>query len=316
MEKPELSVVIPLYDEEESVEPLLGALRVALSEVEGWEAITVDDGSTDGTLARLHAAAEEDGRIRVVQLARNYGQTAAMQAGFDASRGEVIVSMDGDLQNDPLDILLLVSKLHEGYDIVVGYRVGRKDPLLTRKIPSRVANWLIGRVTGVRIRDNGCSLKAFRKPVLERLHLYSDMHRFIPAVAAATVGARVAQVPVRHHARRFGHSKYGLSRIWKVVSDMLLLRTLARFREAPLLVFGGASLVALVVGTLFGVGSVVSLETLRPTSVDAWVFPSVAVLWISLAFFLLLLGLIGEVLLRWYRPTKGPTPLFRAVPPC
>jgi glycosyltransferase involved in cell wall biosynthesis len=209
-ERLSLSVVVPLFDEEENVEPLVGAVQDALDIRASWELILVDDGSGDATPEIGARAAEADARVRLVRLARNYGQTAAMQAGFDQARGSVIVTMDGDLQNDPDDIPRLLTKLNEGYDLVIGYREGRKDRWLTRKVPSWVANRLIGWITGVRIRDNGCSLKAYRRELLERLHLYSDMHRFIPAVAAATAGARIAEIPVRHHSRLRGTSKYGL----------------------------------------------------------------------------------------------------------
>ena len=292
----QLSVVVPLYDECENVPHLVSAVESALGDGQAWELVLVDDGSTDCTCTVIESAAREDERIRLVRLARNYGQTAAMQAGFDYSRGQVIVSMDGDLQNDPADIPLLVAKLDEGYDLVVGYRAHRKDRFVTRKLPSWVANRLIGLITGVRIRDNGCSLKAYRRELLDRIHLYSDMHRFIPAMAVATAGARVAEIPVRHHPRRFGESKYGLSRIWKVASDLLTLKMLSSFRERPLVMFGLGALGAAGLALLF-----ISLTALTfDTGVSApasygYVYPSVALVWLSLAFFLLLLGLVAEV---------------------
>ncbi|MGH7622120.1 MAG: glycosyltransferase family 2 protein, partial [Gemmatimonadaceae bacterium] len=221
---PDLSVVVPLYNEEESVGPLADAVREALASVERWELVLVDDGSRDGTVRIAESLASADPRIVLVQLARNYGQTQAMQAGFDAARGRVVVSMDGDLQNDPRDIPLLIAKLEEGYDLVAGYRMRRQDKVITRKLPSWVANRIIIWLTGVRIRDNGCSLKAYRRDLLDQLHLYSDMHRFLPALAAATANARIAEVPVRHHARRFGTSKYGLSRIAKLLADLLTIK--------------------------------------------------------------------------------------------
>ena len=201
-----LSVVVPLFNEAESVTPLVEAVRRALEEHGHWELVLVNDGSTDGTATIASQLAAVDRRVRVIQLARNYGQTSAMQAGFDHARGEVVVSMDGDLQNDPRDIPRLVAKLQEGYDLVAGYRKHRQDKLITRRIPSWVANRIIGWVTGVKIRDNGCSLKAYRRALLDRMNLYSDMHRFIPAVAVATAGAAIAEVPVAHHSRRYGVS--------------------------------------------------------------------------------------------------------------
>ncbi|MFQ5530043.1 MAG: glycosyltransferase family 2 protein, partial [Gemmatimonadota bacterium] len=202
---PDLSIVVPVYNESANIEPLVEAVRGALPEVD-WELVLVDDGSGDDTIARIEHAVKSDSRIRLIPLARNFGQTAAMQAGFDHSRGRIVVSMDGDLQNDPSDIPRLVAKLDEGFDLVVGYRVARQDRLITRKVPSWIANWIIARLTGVHIRDNGCSLKAYRSSVLDRFVLYSDMHRFIPAMAVAAAGARVAEIPVQHHPRRAGQS--------------------------------------------------------------------------------------------------------------
>jgi glycosyltransferase involved in cell wall biosynthesis len=291
-----ISVVVPLFNERENVPHLVRAVRAALGEAHDWELLLVDDGSTDGTREAAEAEKRADERIRLVPLARNYGQTAAMQAGFDLSLGEVVVSMDGDLQNDPADIPALVARLDEGFDLVAGYRLRRQDRLLTRKLPSWAANRVIRMITGVAIRDNGCSLKAYRRELLERIHLYSDMHRFIPATAVAVAGARVAEMPVRHHARRFGDSKYGLSRIWKVASDLVTLKMLSSFRERPLAMFGigasGASILALVfiLLTAFGLG-----DGGTAVSPAGFVFPSVALVLVSLAFYLLLLGLVGEV---------------------
>lgn len=189
--RPSLSVVIPLFNEEESVGPLIDEVREALDPRPDWELVLVDDGSRDATVKIVEQRAREDARVRLIRLARNYGQTPAMQAGFDHARGEVVVSMDGDLQNDARDIPKLVEELDKGFDLVAGYRVARQDAVVTRKIPSWCANRLIRSITGVSIRDNGCSLKAYRRELLDRIHLYSDMHRFIPAVAAATAGARI-----------------------------------------------------------------------------------------------------------------------------
>src|SRR5262249_38900390 len=207
--RPTLSVVVPLYNEQESLPGLVDAVRSALAGDRAWELVLVDDGSRDGTAAAAEKISAVDSRVRLIRLARNYGQTQAMQAGFDAVRGDVVVSMDGDLQNDPADIPMLVNTLEQGYDLVAGYRERRQDKGITPKIPSWVANRLIRAITTVPIRDNGCSLKAYRRDMLDRMHLYSDMHRFLPALAAATAGARITEVPVRHHARRFGQSKYG-----------------------------------------------------------------------------------------------------------
>jgi len=295
LKQPEISVVVPLHNEGESIRLLVEGVRSAL-ESRDWELLLVDDGSTDDTGVLAEELAREDSRVRAVRLARNFGQTKALQAGFDHVSGAVVVTMDGDLQNDPRDIPGLVRTLESGYDLVAGYRADRQDRLLTRKMPSRVANMLVRRLTGVPIRDNGCSLKAYSKDLVERLHLYSDFHRFIPALAATTAGARITEVPVRHHARKFGESKYGLSRVWKVVADLLTLKMLHSFRERPLAVFSAMALVALffaiVCAVVSGLG-LIGVVVLRSVVVSG-----LAVLLFGVAFYLLLLGLIGEVSLR------------------
>ena len=301
-----ISVVVPLFNERENVPHLVRAVRGALGGARDWELLLVDDGSTDGTREAAEEAEREDPRVRLVPLARNYGQTAAMQAGFDHSQGDVVVSMDGELQNDPADIPALVEKLDEGFDLVAGYRVRRQDRLLTRKLPSWAANRVIRWITGVTIRDNGCSLKAYRRELLERIHLYSDMHRFIPAMAVATAGARVTELPVRHHARRFGESKYGLSRIWKVTVDLATLKMLGSFRQRPLAMFGIGAATACLVALLFIVLTVLTFGDATPAQASGgFVFPSAALVFLSLAFFLLLLGLVGEVAISGARDAGG-----------
>lgn len=293
-----LSIAVPLYNEEDSVAPLVEAVREAMLEwPEPWELILVDDGSRDATAtiaARISAA---DPRIRVVALARNYGQSTAMQAGFDHARGDVVVTLDGDLQNDPRDIPLLLAKLDEGHDLVTGYRERRQDHLLTRKVPSWIANRIIRSVTGVPIRDNGCSLKAYRREVLQRIRLYSDMHRFIPAIAASAAGASIAEIPVRHHARQFGASKYGLSRIGAVLGDLLTITMIRSFRERPLVMFGIGAVVALVVAVVpTAAFAAAVLGYLEDGSIV--VLSGVSLCLIGLASFLFMLGLIAETVLR------------------
>jgi glycosyltransferase involved in cell wall biosynthesis len=305
-----LSVVVPLYNEEDNVRPLVQAVRQALAGHSAWELVLVDDGSRDRTASLALTAAAADARIRVVQLARNYGQTQAMQAGFDAAAGDVVVSMDGDLQNDPTDIPLLLAKIDEGYDLVAGYRVRRQDHLIRRKLPSWVANRIIRGITGIDIRDNGCSLKAYRRATLDRMHLYSDMHRFLPALAAATAGARITEIPVQHHPRRFGQSKYGLSRILKILADLLTITMISSFRERPLALFGIGAASALA----FGLGATVlaarAFGAENPNVADAYVLPSVALLFVMLACYLVMLGLVGEVALRRARQTNDePLPI-------
>jgi glycosyltransferase involved in cell wall biosynthesis len=302
---PRLSVVVPLYNEEQNVVPLVTAVREAMSDTRDWELVLVDDGSGDRTSGFAEDLAQNDARIRVAKLARNYGQTQAMQAGFDLARGEVVVSMDGDLQNDPQDIPRLVAKLEEGYDLVAGYRVGRKDHFIRRKVPSWIANRIIRLITRVGIRDNGCSLKAYRRWTLDRMPLYSDMHRFLPAFAAAMAGARITEIPVRHHARQYGQSKYGLSRIFKILADLLTITLISWFRERPLLLFGIAALGAFSLGGVFGMMSIGGMLHPESQVADAFVLPASMLLCLLLGGFLLLVGLIAEVAVRKSREENG-----------
>lgn len=236
-DRPRLSIIAPFYNEEDSILPLHAAIVAAITPLQvPFEMVFVDDGSRDATLARATEIARSDSRVRVVQFRRNYGQTPAMTAGIENATGEILVTMDGDLQNDPADIGNFLAKIDEGYDIVVGWRHQRQDKLLSRKIPSMIANWLIGKVTGVPIKDNGCSLKAYRAAVIKEIPLYSEMHRFIPAMASIA-GARIAEIKVRHHARKFGSSKYGISRVYKVLLDLMVIKTVATFTARPLLWF-------------------------------------------------------------------------------
>jgi glycosyltransferase involved in cell wall biosynthesis len=249
-QNPELSVIVPFYNEEDSVVPLYEAVTQALDPIGiSYEMVFVDDGSKDQTLPRATELARNDPRVRVVKFRRNYGQTAAMAAGIEYARGTTLVTMDGDLQNDPADIPTFLTKMNEGYDIVVGWRHERQDKLISRKIPSVIANRLIGRVTGVRIRDNGCSLKAYRAKLIKQVPLYSEMHRFIPAMASIA-GPRIAEIKVRHHARRWGSSKYGLSRIYKVLLDLMVIKTVTAFTSRPMLWFTLLSLPLLLCGTI------------------------------------------------------------------
>lgn len=245
---PKLSVIVPFYNEADSIAPLYEAIVAAIEPLGiSFEMVFVDDGSLDDTLQRAAAIASKDPRVRVVKFRKNYGQTPAMAAGIEHARGEILVTMDGDLQNDPADIERFLEKMEEGYDIVVGWRFNRQDKLISRKIPSRVANWLIGKVTGVPIRDNGCSLKAYRGSLMRKIPLYSEMHRFIPAMASIA-GPRIAEIKVRHHARQFGQSKYGLSRVYKVLLDLMVIKTVASFTARPMLWFFLLSIPFLMAG--------------------------------------------------------------------
>ncbi len=304
---PALSVVAPLYNESQNVRPLVDWILKALESYQGsYEIILVDDGSRDGTWSEVRAAAL-DSRVRGLRLGANVGQTAAMMAGFDDARGEVIVSLDGDLQNDPRDIPALVAKLDEGYDLVCGWRQRRQDKLLLRKVPSWLANRLIRRLTGVPITDNGCSLKAYRKDLLRRISLYAEQHRFIPALSASA-GARITEMPVRHHARRFGESKYGISRTLKVLVDLITLKMITTFRSRPLLGFGMAAVPAIIISLVFAALWFVSMTQFGPEKAAALVFPAAGLLAVGVAFYLFMLGLVAEVALNSERGDANDIP--------
>jgi len=289
----DLSVIVPLYNEEDSVAPLYDAIVKALRPLGiEYEILFVDDGSADGTIPETIKLAEQDKRLRIIKFRRNYGQTPAMAAGIDHARGKVLITMDGDLQNDPEDIPRLLHKLDEGYDIVVGWRHKRQDKLISRKIPSRIANWLIGKITGVPIKDNGCSLKAYRADVIKNIPLYSEMHRFIPAMTSLA-GTRIAEMKVNHHARQFGESKYGLSRIYKVLVDLLTIKTLLSFFSRPLVIFAIAATIATTVGLVALIAGL-----LHVAANPGIVFFSVALLYMTLAAVLLLWGVLGELIYR------------------
>ena len=290
----QLSIVVPLYNEEESVARMHEAIVEAMSDTNyRYEIVFVDDGSRDATLEIANNIARRDPHLRVVEFRRNYGQTAAMAAGIEVAAGEIIVTMDGDLQNDPKDIPEFVAKMKEGYDMVVGWRFNRKDKLISRKIPSRIANWLIGRVTGVPIKDNGCSLKAYRADVIKHVPLYNEMHRFIPAMASIT-GARIAEIKVRHHARQFGESKYGLSRVYKVLLDLLTVKTIVGFVQRPLIWFGFLAVPFFLIALLALIAAVVPFVSGTGTIVIS--LAGTGVLFGALGLFLVFGGAVGELI--------------------
>lgn len=289
----DLSIIVPLYNEEECVTLLYEAIVKSVDTMGiDYEILFVDDGSKDKTVPIASALAAKDKRLRVVKFRRNYGQTPAMAAGIDNANGKILVTMDGDLQNDPDDIPMLVRKIDEGFDIVVGWRHKRQDKLITRKIPSKIANWLIGKITGVPIKDNGCSLKAYKASVIKNIPLYSEMHRFIPAMTSLA-GTRIAEIRVKHHARMFGESKYGLSRIYKVLMDLLTIKTILSFFSRPLIIFAiGAGLFTIIGLTAFVTGFV------NYSNEPSIVFFSVGLLYTALAATLLLWGILGELVYR------------------
>lgn len=302
-ELPQISVIVPMHDEEESVAPLYASLSACLERLgRSYEVIIIDDGSVDETYKRLEEVASTDSQIRLIRLRRKYGQTAAMAAGFDAARGQVIIPLDGDGQNDPEDIALLLEKIDEGYDVVSGWRQDRKDGVF-RRLPSRVANWLIGRVTGVRLHDYGCTLKAYRAEIIEETRLYGEMHRFLPAFAQMA-GARITEVPVRHHPRTSGRSKYGLGRTLKVVIDLLTVKFLSVWSTKPSHVFGGSGIVLCFFGTAF-----VAWTAYERLANGVYVYrqPSllVGVFLFTIGFNLLLLGLLAELIVRTYHESQS-----------
>lgn len=307
---PALSVVVPLFNEEASTEVLVRDLAAVLGPSR-WELILIDDGSSDRTAAIALRLARRDRRVRLVRLARHYGQTAALQAGFDHARGDVVVSMDGDLQNDPCNIPALLTKLGHGYDLVTGYRESRQDHWLARRIPSWTANRLVRAITGVRIRDTGCTLRAYRRQLLERMRLYADMHRFVPAIAARTAAAVIAEIPVGHRPRRSGSAKYGLSRVLPVAVDLLTLAMITRFRERPLAIFAWAAGITSTVGIVFAGLTLVALNA-GSSSATFLVLPGVSLLMMGLAFYLFMLGLVAEVaLFSIYRADSDDLALVR-----
>ena len=307
-----LSVVIPVFNERENIAPLHKALTEALAD-RSYDLTFVDDGSVDGSREELRRLVEEDqSHVRLIELRRNFGQTAAIAAGIDHSKGEVVVTIDSDMQNDPQDIPILLDKIEEGYDVVSGWRVNRKDRFLTRRVPSRAANWLISRVTGVKLHDYGCTLKAYRREVLEGFRLYGEMHRFIPAYAGG-VGASIVEVPVRHHARVHGKAKYGLERTIKVLLDLFTVKFLISYANKPIYLFGGAGLVV----ALGGIAMLAFLAIRRiidSTSVTRSPMFPVSIMLLILGFQSVLMGLMAELLARTYHESQAkPTYSVRQV---
>ncbi|HMQ03147.1 MAG TPA: glycosyltransferase family 2 protein [Pyrinomonadaceae bacterium] len=307
---PELSLFLPVLDEEENLRPMYEKIKQALDALgRSAEVIFVDDGSTDRSLSILKEIAVEDPRVRVISLRRNYGQTAAMSAGIDAARGEILIPMDADLQNDPADIKRLLDKLDEGYDVVSGWRKNRQDKLVSRKIPSQIANRVISWIGGVPLHDYGCSLKAYRREVIQDVKLYGEMHRFIP-IYASWAGARVTEIPVDHHARTRGKSKYGISRTIKVIFDLMTIKFMASYQTKPIYVFGTFGMLAFLASIFAGLYAIflklanrIGLPQYHADFVET-PLPVLCIVMFAISIQFFLMGLLAELLVRTYHESQ------------
>ncbi|HNN64174.1 MAG TPA: glycosyltransferase family 2 protein [Candidatus Obscuribacter sp.] len=301
---PEISVVIPVFNEEDNIALLYDKLVSALDALgRSWEAVLIDDGSTDSSFNKLAEIAGADERIKVVRFVKNFGQTAALAAGIDHARGDVIIPMDADLQNDPADVRRLLDKLDEGYDVVSGWRKERKDELFLRLIPSWTANRIISLISGVRLHDYGCSLKAYRKEVIKDVRLYGEMHRFVP-IYATWQGAKVSEIPVNHQARQYGQSKYGISRTFKVVLDLMTVKFMSTYFTKPIYLFGTAGLWSMVL-SFMAFAWMVTLKFFYHTSFIETPLPVLVAMFFMVGMQLILMGLQSEILMRTYHESQG-----------
>ncbi len=299
-----ISVLIPIFNEEKNILPLYERLTPVLNRTgKDYEVIFIDDGSSDATLSLLRPLCKKDSCIKFLSFSRNFGQTSALSAGIDFSKGEIIIPMDGDLQNDPEDIPALLQKIDEGYDVVSGWRRDRKDPYLKRRLPSIIANRMISFLGGVRLHDYGCTLKAYRRDILKNIRLYGEMHRFIP-IYAKWVGARVSEIPVHHFPRRFGSSKYGINRVFKVLLDLMVVKFLLSYSQKPIYVFGGTGFLMILGGILAG-GYAVYLKLFQGVSFILTPMPILCVFLVMLGFLSILMGFLAEVLVRTYYESQG-----------
>lgn len=299
----DLSVVIPVFNEAENIEALFAELKSSLAGLDrSYEIIVVDDGSSDGSFELLRGLHAQDEQISVVRLRRNFGQTAAFAAGFALCQGDVVITLDADLQNDPADIPKLLDLIDQGYDVVSGWRVDRQDPFLTRRLPSMIANRLISDVTGVHLHDYGCSLKAYRRDVVKGINLYGELHRFIPAMAS-WMGVSIAEVPVNHRARQHGQSKYGISRTFRVLLDLLTVRFLLSYSTRPIHIFGGLGLLGFGVGTLLGL-YLTLVKFVLHQDIGGRPLLLLAILLMVVGVQLVSMGLLGELVVRTYHETQ------------
>jgi glycosyltransferase involved in cell wall biosynthesis len=304
---PYLSVMLPVYNEEESLELQYKAVLDAVKKLNRtYEIIFVDDGSTDKSAELLKSLAKKDKNVKIVLFRRNFGQTAAMAAGIDFSRGEVIVFMDSDLQNEPEDIARLLEKIDEGYDVVSGWRNKRQDKWISRKLPSKIANRLISKVTGVPLHDLGCSLKAYRGDILRQVNLYGEMHRFIP-VHASWIGAKITEIPVGHHARQFGQSKYGIKRTFKVILDLITVKFMGSYSTKPIYVFGGTGLISLLLAALSAI-AVIIMKILNSTDMTGNPFFMLSITLFIVGVLFIQMGILAEIMIRIYHESQKMPP--------
>lgn len=296
--------MIPLLNEEENVEEAYREVKLVLSGIgRPYEMVFVDDGSRDRTMSILKGIASVDSQVKVISFRKNFGQTAAMSAGFDYSLGKIIIPMDGDLQNDPKDVPLLIAKIEEGYDVVSGWRKDRKDELITRRLPSMTANWLISKITGVHLHDYGCTMKAYRKEVVQNLNLYGEMHRFLPALASI-YGVKVAEVVVQHHPRLRGKSKYGLSRILKVFLDLMTVKFLLSYSTKPIRLFGPLGLGAIFMSLLSG-SAAIYMKLFDELSLNRNPLFLLSVILFFMGIQLVSIGLLAEINVRTYHESQN-----------
>jgi glycosyltransferase involved in cell wall biosynthesis len=295
---PSISIVIPLLNEGENLPELYERLRNVISPYTDCEIIFIDDGSTDNTFEILRQLHEKDAAVKIIRFRRNFGQTAALSAGFDHASGDIIVTMDGDLQNDPEDIPKFLEKIEDGYDMVCGWRVDRNDPLLSKKIPSKISNWLASRLTHIKLHDNGCTLKAYRSEIIKSIRLYGEMHRYIPA-AASWMGVSIKEIPVSHHPRTHGKSKYTVSRLFRGLLDLMTVKFLLSYSTRPMQLFGIPGIISGFLGVLTG-GYLVFVKFFYDVSIGDRPLLMLAVLLTILGIQFISMGLLGEIIIRTY----------------
>jgi glycosyltransferase involved in cell wall biosynthesis len=309
---PEVSIVVPLLNEQDNIGTLHQQICDALTDKYNYEVIFIDDGSTDNSFETLKKLHKSDPRVRIIRFRKNFGQTAAMSAGFTHARGDIIVALDADLQNDPADIPQMIAKLHEGFDVVSGWRKKRHDKALTRRLPSKIANWLISTITGVKLHDYGCTLKAYRKEVLAQTRLYGEMHRFIPALASWN-GAVIEEIVVNHRPRTAGVAKYGLGRTWKVILDLITVNFLGSYSTKPIYIFGGLGLLSALCSAIFFFAVIYQKVSSNVDMSGNPLLLLTAVLMISTVQFILM-GLLAELLVRTYHESQNrPTYVIREI---